>query len=95
MASNVAPNTTFISPTKLIQVRVVDFPNGLRVYDDVQMARIVSNGYNLLVMADHVPVIGEIKGSVELVLRDDIKNFDNIEAFYMHRANVLSILIKD
>lgn len=87
--------TSTLNPTKTIQVRVADFPHGLRVFDDVQMVRIKSNGYNLLIMADHVPVIGEINGDVELVLNSDIQTFDNVAAFYMHRDNVLSILIKD
>lgn len=88
-------NETFITPSKTIQVRVVDYPHGLRVFDDVQIARIVSKNYNLLVMADHMPVIGEINGSVEIVKEDGIDNLENVHAFYMHRANVLSILIKD
>lgn len=93
--ANKTANQTFIAPSKSIQVRIADFPHGLRVFENVQMARIVSNGYNLLVMADHVPVIGQIDGSFELVLQDDIKTFENVNAFYMHRGNVLSILIKD
>lgn len=86
---------TELNPTKTIQVRVVDFPNGLRVFDDVQMVRIKSGNYTLLIMADHIPVIGEIVGNIELVLQDEIKEFENVEAFYMERANVLSILLKD
>lgn len=93
MAQNVVKD--FITPTNIIQVRVVDFPNGLRVFDNVLMARLKSSGYNLLVMADHIPVIGEVDGSIELVFDDDIVKFDDVRAFYMHRANVLSLLIKD
>lgn len=88
-------NTTAITPTKNIQVRVVDFPHGLRVFDDVQMARIISDSYNLLLMADHIPTIGEIDGTLELVLANDIKTFEDIKAFFLDRDNVLSILIKD
>lgn len=86
---------TELNPTKTIQVRVVNFSNGLRVFEEVQMVRIKSGNYTLLVMADHIPVIGEINGNIEIVMKDEIKEFENVEAFYMERANVLSILLKD
>lgn len=88
-------NSSFIAPVNTIQVRVVDYPNGLRVFDNVQMARILSDNYNLLIMADHIPTLGEIHGTLEIVDEDGIKNIENINAFYMHRKNVLSVLIKD
>ena len=95
MAKKKVDTNTFVAPIKTIQVRVVDYPHGLRVFDNVRMARIVSEKYNLLVMADHVPVLGEINGSVEIVSEKGIDTLKKIRAFYMHRANVLSILIKD
>lgn len=86
---------TYVAPINTIQVRVVDYPHGLRVFENVQMARIISDTYNLLVMSGHIPVLGEIKGNVEIVKERDIETLENIHAFYMQRADVLSILIKE
>lgn len=86
---------TYISPIKPIQVRVVGFSNGLSTYENVQLARLISKKYNILIMAGHVPVIGQLSGDLEIVMKDEVKRIENIEAFYMHRADVLSVLIRD
>ena len=53
-----------------IKVRIFDIENGLREYKDIKIIRIISKDYNLLIMKDYLPIIGEIEGSV------DIKNDD-------------------
>ena len=88
-------SNTYVAPINSIQVRVVDYPHGLRVFENVQMARIISDTYNLLIMSGHIPTLGEIKGKVEIVKERDIETLDNVHAFYMHREDVLSILIKE
>lgn len=85
---------TLVNPTESIQVRVSDFEHGLRVFDDVQIVRIVSNNYNLLVMNDFVPSVGMINGSVEIVSNEDVETIDNVRAFYLHKDNVFSLLIE-
>lgn len=85
---------TLINPSDTIQVRISDFEHGLRVFDDVQIVRIVSNDYNLLVMNDFVPAVGIINGTVEIVTGDDIESLKNVRAFYLHRNNVFSLLIE-
>ena len=95
MAKKKVDTHTFVAPVKTIQVRVVDYPHGLRVFENIQMARIISEKYNLLLMADHVPVIGEVDGNIEIVNEKGIETLKDIRAFYMNRANVLSVLIKD
>ena len=47
-------------------VKILSLENGLRQYDDIDFIRITSEDYNLLIMKDYLPVIGEIKGSIEL-----------------------------
>ena len=49
-----AERTERETPTKNIQVRISDYKHGLRVFDDVQMVRIVSKDYTLLVMNDYL-----------------------------------------
>lgn len=85
---------TLIDPSDSVQVRISDFEHGLRVFDDVQIVRVISNNYNLLVMHDFVPTIGMINGTVEIVTSDDIETLKDIRAFYLHRNNVFSLLIE-
>lgn len=86
---------TLINPSDTIQVRISDFEHGLRVFDDVQIVRIVSSNYTLLVMNDFVPSIGIINGNVEIVTSEDIESIKNIKAFYLHRENIFSLLIEN
>ena len=49
-----------------IKVRIFDIENGLREYKDIKIIRIISKDYNLLIMKDYLPIIGEIEGSVDI-----------------------------
>ena len=55
-----------------IKVKVFDIRNGMRVYDDIKIIRIISKDYNLLIMKDYLPIIGEIEGSVDI--KNDVVN---------------------
>ena len=76
-------------------VKILSLENGLRQYDYIDFIRITSEYYNLLIMKDYLPVIGEIKGSIELQNseRESIK-LDNIIAYYMSSHNEFKLFIK-
>lgn len=78
-----------------IKVRIFDMEHGLREYDDIKIIRIISKEYNLLVMKDYLPIIGEIEGSVD-IKNDSINlSFKNIKAFYMNSENIFNLMIKE
>ena len=78
-----------------IKVKVFDIRNGMRVYDNIKIIRIISKDYNLLIMKDYLPIIGEIEGSVDI--KNDVVNesFKNIKAFYMNSDNVFNLMIEE
>ena len=78
-----------------IKLKVFDIRNGMRVYDNIKIIRIISKDYNLLIMKDYLPIIGEIEGSVDI--KNDVVNesFKNIKAFYMNSDNVFNLMIKE
>lgn len=78
-----------------IKVKVFDIRNGMRVYDNIKIIRIISKDYNLLIMKDYLPIIGEIEGSVDI--KNDVVNesFKNIKAFYMNSDTVFNLMIKE
>ena len=78
-----------------IKVKVFDIRNGMRVYDNIKIIRIISKDYNLLIMKDYLPIRGEIEGSVDI--KNDVVNesFKNIKAFYMNSDNVFNLMIKE
>jgi len=84
-----------VTPERTIQVRISDFEHGLRVFDNVNMVRIVSENYNLLVMDDFISTVGVVKGNVEIVGGGEVTSIENVDAYYMHRDNVFTLLIDE
>lgn len=78
-----------------IKVRIFDMKNGLREYENIKIIRIISKDYNLLIMKDYLPIIGEIEGSID-IKNDDINlSFKDINAFYMNSDNIFNLMIKE
>ena len=78
-------NSSEVSPTSISTVAP----------KTITIIRIISKDYNLLIMKDYLPIIGEIEGSVDI--KNDIINesFKNIKAFYMNSENVFNLMIKE
>ena len=66
-----------------IKVRVFDMEDGLLEYENIKCVRIVSKDYNLLIMKDYMPIIGEINGNVDIIdllkIQKHILNVSKIE----------------
>lgn len=80
--------------SKGFTVNVFDLHSGLTTYEDVSYVRITSSDYNLLVMLDYLPIIGEVKGKVDIKIPDGEINLDNIKASYMNSNNVFNLMIQ-
>ena len=77
------------------KVRIFDLDKGLTEYEKVKIVRIISKDYNLLIMEDYLPIIGDVDGSIDIKGEDiDIK-FPKIRAFYMNSKNVFNLMIKE
>jgi hypothetical protein len=76
------------------KVKVFDMDEGLVEYENVKTVRIVSTDYNLLIMKDYLPIIGEIVGSVNIKSDTINKTYENIKAFYMNSDNIFNLMIK-
>ncbi len=77
------------------KVRIFDLDKGLTEYEHIKIVRIISKDYNLLIMQDYLPIIGNIEGSLDIKGDDiDIK-FPKIRAFYMNSNNVFNLMIKE
>ena len=78
-----------------IKVRIFDMDHGLREYEDIKIIRIISKDYNLLIMKDYLPIIGEIEGRVDIKNDEVDLSFKDIKAFYMNSENVFNLMIKE
>jgi len=78
-----------------IKVRIFSLDKGLIEYEHIKVIRIISKNYNLLIMQDYLPILGEIEGSVDIKNEDIELNYKNIKAFYMNSSNVFNLMIKE
>ena len=78
-----------------ITARVISMEDGLREIQDVRLIRVKSREYNLLIMEDYMPVIGEIDGTVTIVSGDGEYQTGPITGFFSHRKNLFSLMISE
>lgn len=78
-----------------ITATVLGIDEGFQKFEQVDMIRIKSEKYALLIMDDYMPVIGRIDGMVEIVSGEDTRSFQPIHGFYTHRKNTFELLIKE
>ena len=78
-----------------ITATVLGIDEGFKKFEQVDMIRIKSEKYTLLIMDDYMPVIGRIDGMVEIVSGEDTRSFQPIHGFYTHRKNTFELLIKE
>lgn len=50
-----------------MKVKILNIRKGLKVYNNVSMIKVKSKKYNLSIMEDYLPVIGEVDGDVEII----------------------------
>ena len=79
----------------VITVEICGRENGLETFENIKYVRVISKSYNLLIMEDYLPIIGDIDGSISF--RDDEKEIvrEGIVGYFMHKSNKFSLLIKN
>lgn len=80
---------------KSISVKLLNINKGLIEYDDVKFIKIKSKYYNLIIMQDYLPIIGEIEGSVKLELINETVELNNIKGYFMNKKNQFKLFIKE
>ena len=49
-----------------ILVKVFNLSQGLVIFNDIKIIRIKSEDYNLLIMPNYMPLLGEVKGNIDI-----------------------------
>ena len=78
-----------------MKVKILNIQKGLTIYDNVSMIKVKSKKYNLSIMEDYLPVIGEIDGDVEIIALDNFVKLTNIIGYYMLKHNEFKLFIKE
>ena len=79
---------------KNISVKILNIKTGLTEYDNAKFIKIKSKKYNLLIMQDYLPIIGEIEGSIRIEFTDNFIEFNNISGYFMNKKNQFNLFIR-
>ena len=85
----------FEEQKKYIEVIVISFQNGYQIYHNVKLIRLKSKTYNLLIMIDYMPIVGEIDGDISIISDKEEIRLENFQGFYVMKNNVFKLLIKE
>lgn len=78
-----------------IQVMVLKSDNVMMdIINNAKIIRIKDKKYNLLIMKDYWPVVGEIDGSIYIEADKEYK-YTNIKGFYSLTHNLFHLIIKE
>ena len=77
------------------KVRIFELNHGPREYDEVKLVRITSQDYNLLIMVDYLPLLGEFDGNIDIKGNNVELSYKNIKGFYMNSNNVFNLMINE
>lgn len=78
-----------------IIANVFSIEHGLQNYENLDLIRIKSKECNLLIMYDHLPILGNVDGSIELVFKDETMTIDNIQGYFMFKNNIFKFIVKE
>jgi hypothetical protein len=76
------------------KVNIFTINEGLIVYENIKYIRIKSTHYNLLIMKDYMPILGEIEGSISFEGPSVKKDYPKLKAFYMSKENEFNLIIR-
>lgn len=79
---------------KGILVNVFELETGLTTYKDCEYIRITDEKYNLLVMLDYTPIIGEINGKIDIMYNGHEIHYEGVKASFMNSNNVFNLMIQ-
>lgn len=80
---------------KSMSVKLLNINTGLAEYENVKFIKIKSKQYNLLIMQDYLPIIGEIEGNVRIETVNDVIELNNIKGYFMNKKNQFNLFIKE
>ena len=81
--------------SKGIKVRIFNLESGLVEYEDVKFIRVISKDYNLLIMKDYLPIIGEIQGEIQIGREKEDINMEKVRGYFMHKHNKFNLFYSD
>lgn len=78
-----------------ITVKIFSISEGLKIIEKVKLVRVKSTLYNILIMPDYMPVLGEVKGRIDIEGLEESQTLDNLSGYYVSSNNEFSLVIRE
>ncbi len=78
-----------------ITVQLLNIEGDVKQYDDVKFVKIRSKKYNLIIMRDYLPIIGEIQGEIQIGREKENINMKKVRGYFMHKHNRFNLFYSD
>lgn len=78
-----------------IVVQLLNINGGVTEYTDVKFIKIVSKKYNLIIMKDYLPIIGEVQGEIEIGTENETINMKKVRGYFMHKHNRFNLFYSE
>ena len=79
----------------VFSVNIIQSDGNVVIIEEVVAVRIVDRYYNLLIMKDYMPVIGEVRGSVVVMGKNARYAMRNGVAYFINNDNKFTLIIKE
>lgn len=78
-----------------ITVQLLNIAGDVKLYEDVKFIKIRSQKYNLIIMRDYLPIIGEIQGEIQIGREKEDINIKKVRGYFMHKHNKFNLFYLD
>lgn len=78
-----------------IVVQLLNINGDVKQYDDVKFIKIRSKKYNLIIMKDYLPIIGEVQGDIEIGRDKESIDMKKVKGYFMHKHNKFNLFYLD
>lgn len=80
---------------KNIIARIYDIREGLREIQHVDFIRMKSAHYNLMILEDYMPLLGELEGDLTIQAQGEVLTLEDVHGFYIHQNNLFRLMLKE
>lgn len=80
---------------KKITVQLLNIAGDVKEYKDVKFIKIKSKKYNLIIMKDYLPIIGEIQGEIQIGREKENIEMKKVRGYFMHKHNKFNLFYSD
>lgn len=78
-----------------ITVQLLNIAGDVKKYEDVKFIKIKSKKYNLIIMKDYLPIIGEVQGEIQIGREKENIDMKKVRGYFMHKHNKFNLFYSD